>query len=55
MTELTAKGRAGAEVGAVAAETVETVERQMLAHLSDDEAKLQAFAPLREALEGTGT
>ena len=37
MTELTEKGRAAAQAGMIAAETV---ERRMLSRLTDDEAKL---------------
>lgn len=51
MSELTEKGKAAAEAGAVASETV---ERQMLAGLTKDEAKLlgELLHRCAEALEG---
>jgi len=51
MTELTKKGRSAAQAGMVAAETV---ERQMLSGLTDDEAKLLRGLLQRcaDALEG---
>lgn len=52
MTELTEKGKAAAEAGAMASEKV---ERQMLAGLTKDEAKLlgELLQRCAEALEGT--
>jgi DNA-binding MarR family transcriptional regulator len=52
MTELTDKGKAAAQAGTIAAETV---ERQMLARLTGDEAKLLGDLLRRcaEALEGS--
>ncbi|MEO3386680.1 MarR family transcriptional regulator [Mesorhizobium sp. CAU 1741] len=52
MTELTDKGKAAAVAGAIASETV---ERQMLAKLTDEETKLlgELLHRCAEALEGT--